>query len=46
MGHLERRLVEQFKSHERTAEGLLPPDADQQTVALHRKTKKAKKKGS
>ena len=36
MGDLERRLLEQFKSHEQTAEGLLPAGADQQTVARHR----------
>ena len=36
MGELERRLAEQFASHEQTAEALLPGDADHETVALQR----------
>ena len=34
VGELERRLVEQFESHERTAGAVLPDDADRETVAL------------
>jgi hypothetical protein len=38
MGDLERRLVEQFESHEQTAAALLPDDADNETIALQRST--------
>lgn len=36
MGDLERRLVEQFDSHERTAGAVLPDGADPQAVLLQK----------
>ena len=36
MGELERRLIEQFQSHEQTADALLADDADNEAAARQR----------